>query len=121
MQPLTNVDISVIVFPSIFLGVMFGYFIGEMVSLRMIDRGVLSLIVSSISGIIISLLLDYLIPITALEVLLSSISVLGGIILGLVYNWTPPPEPARKSHIIYEPYDDEDFERELNESMRGSQ
>jgi hypothetical protein len=39
----------------------------------------------------------------------------------LVYNWTPPPEPARKSHIIYEPYDDEDFERELNESMRGSQ
>jgi len=121
MQSIATLDITIIVFPSILLGIMLGYFIGEMTSLRMIDRVVLSLIACSIGGVIVSFLLNFLIPITTLVILLSSISVLGGIILGLVYNWTPPQEPARRSHIIFEPYDDEDFERELNESLRGSQ
>jgi uncharacterized protein YacL len=121
MQPMTTLDISFIVFPSILIGTVLGYSIGTMVSLRMIDRVAISLIACSISGVIISFLLSYIVQITASEVLLSAISVMGGIILGLVYNWTPPPKASRTSHIIYEPYDDEDFERELNESMRGSQ
>jgi hypothetical protein len=119
MQPITTLDITTVAFPSILLGILLGYFIGEMTSLRLIDRVGLALIASALSGIIISLLLNSIIPITAFEVLLSSISVLGGLIIGLSYNWTPPPESSRRSHIIYEPYDDEDFEREIEESLRG--
>jgi hypothetical protein len=100
---------------------MFGYFIGEMSSLRMIDRIVLSIIVSSISGIILSLLFNYILPVTTFSVFLAAISVLGGLILGLAYNWKSPRETAKKSHIIFEPYDDEDFDREIEESLRGKQ
>ena len=119
MQPITNLDIAIIVFPSILLGILFGYFIGEMRGLRMMDRVALSLIACVIGGIVVSFLLNYLMQITTLTTLLSSISVLGGIILGLAYNWMPPEESARRSHIIFEPYDDEDFEREIEESLRG--
>jgi hypothetical protein len=110
MQPMTTLDISFIVFPSILIGIVLGYYIGTMGSLRTIDRAAISLITCSFSGVLISFLFSYIIQITILEVLLSAISVLGGIILGLVYNWTPPPEASQISHIIYEPYDDEDFE-----------
>jgi hypothetical protein len=119
MQPITTIDITIVVFPSILLGIMFGYLIGELTSLRLIVRVGFSLIASILCGVILSLLLNSFVPISVLEVLLSSISVLGGIIVGLGYNWTPPPELGRRSHIIYEPYDDEDFEREMEESLRG--
>ena len=121
LQPVTTIDITTIILPSILVGLMFGYFIGEMSSLRMTDRIALSIIVSSISGFILSLLFNYIIPITAFSVFLAAISVLGGLIVGLWYNWTPPRETTRRSHIIYEPYDDEDFEREIEESLRGKQ
>jgi hypothetical protein len=116
MQPVTTIDISIVILPSILLGVVIGYFIGEMRSLRVIDRILLSIIASSISGVIISLLLNSIVPITTFSVVLSAMSVLGGLILGLWYNWTSPAEPSPKSHIIYE-YDDDEFDREIDQAL----
>lgn len=119
MQPITTIDITIIILPGILIGAAFGYAIGEMSSLRIFERIILSVVASTLLGIILSLFFNYLLPITTFSVFLSVISVLGGLILGLSYNWTPPPERSRKSHIIYEPYDDEDFEREIEESLGG--
>jgi hypothetical protein len=116
MQPVTTIDITTVVLPSILLGVLLGYFIGEMSSLRIIDRVVLSVLASSITGVIMSLLLNSILPLTTFTVFLSAISVLGGLILGLWYNWTPPSTPAPKHHIIYE-YDDDEFEREIDQAL----
>lgn len=116
MQPVTTVDISIVVLPSILLGVVIGYFIGEMKSLRVIDRILLSIIASTFAGVIIALLLNSILPTTTFSVVLSAMSVLGGLILGLWYNWTSPSEQSPKSHIIYE-YDDDEFDREIDRAL----
>lgn len=121
MQPITNLELTAIVFPSILLGIMLGYFIGTMRSLRIVGRAALSLVLSIIGGVIFSLLFDFFIPISTYTVLLSTISILGGAILGLVYNWIPPDEHVRENHIIYESDDDEEFDREIKESLGGRQ
>lgn len=119
MQPVTTVDITIIILPGIIIGAAFGYALGEMSSLRIIERIVISVVASLILGIVLSLIFNYLLPITTFSVFLAVISVLGGLVFGLSSNWNPPPELSRKSHIIYEPYDDEDFEREIEESLGG--
>lgn len=121
MQPISTLEISTVILPSILLGVMYGYSIGTMRSYRIAGRAALTLIVSIISGVLLSIPLAYFVPISTFTILLSSLSVLGGTILGLFYNWTPPEEPVRKSHIIYETDDDEEFDREIKESLGGKQ
>jgi hypothetical protein len=44
----------------------------------------------------------------------------GGYILGMALNWKSPPKSGPKSHIIYEPDDDDDFDREIEEALGGS-
>jgi len=92
-----------------------------MKSLRMTERIVLAIIISTIFGVIFALLYNYILPISYFSVFLAAISFLGGLILGLGYNWPESSEPPRSSHIIYEPYDDEDFDREIEEALRGKQ
>ncbi|RDE15947.1 MAG: hypothetical protein C4K48_02875 [Candidatus Thorarchaeota archaeon] len=121
MQPINTLEISTVILPSILLGVMLGYSIGTMRSYGIARRAALVLILSIISGVILLIPLAYVVPISTFTVLLSSLSVLGGAILGLFYNWTPPVEPVRKSHIIYETDDDEEFDREIKESLGGKQ
>lgn len=121
MQPINTLEISTVILPSILLGVMLGYSIGTMRSHRIAGRAVLTLILSITSGLILSIPLAYFVPISTFTVLLSSLSVLGGAILGMFYNWTPPEEPARKSHIVYDADDDEEFDKEIKESLGGKQ
>ena len=45
------------------------------------------------------------------------LSYLGGYALGAVANWAPLPEKPAKRHIIYEPDDDDEFDREIEEAM----
>ncbi len=92
-----------------------------MKSLRMAERIVLAIIISAIFGVILAILFNYTLPISYFSIFLAEISFLGGLVLGLGYNWPEASEPTRSSHIIYEPYDDEDFEREIEEALRGKQ
>ncbi len=121
LQPVTTIDITIIILPGIILGTIFGFGIGEMKNLRTADRIVLAIIVSSLFGIILALLFNYALPISYFSVFLGTISFLGGLIFGLAYNWPEASESAQRSHIVYEPDDDEDFEREIEEAFRGKQ
>jgi len=121
MQPINTLEISTVILPSILLGVILGYSMGTMRSYGIAKRAALTLILSIIGGAILLIPLAYFLPISTFTVLLSSLSVLGGAILGLFYNWTPPEESVRKSHIIYEADDDDEFDREIRESLGGKQ
>jgi len=43
----------------------------------------------------------------------------GGYGLGMFLNWAPPINTKPKNHIIYEPDDDDDFDREIEEALGG--
>lgn len=117
MQPVTTIDISIIILPSILLGVLFGYFVGEMTRLSMTNRAILSIVLSIIGGTFISFLLSSILTISLLTIFLSITAALGGIILGIWYNWTPPSKTIAASHIIYEYDEEEEFEREVDRAL----
>ena len=45
---------------------------------------------------------------------------IGGYFLGLFFNWAPPADSGPKQHIIYEPDDDDAFDREIEEALGGT-
>lgn len=110
-------DIALIGLPALLLGLVIGYVIGGMPNLRLIDRIGLGIIISGIGGLIFSLLVSFFFPITSLEMIFIILAFVGGYTLGLFLNWTPPIDLGPKSHIIYEPDDDDAFDREIDEAL----
>jgi hypothetical protein len=120
MQVAPTLDIAFIGLPGLFIGLVLGYLIGGMKSLRIIDRFGLGLAISGVGGLILSLLMSFFIEISPLSMLLVVLAFGGGYILGLSLNWKSPFKPSPKHHIIYEPDDDDAFDREIEEALGGN-
>ena len=43
----------------------------------------------------------------------------GGVILGMILNWKPYLYEYTKQHIVYEIDDDEEFDRKIEEALKG--
>ena len=121
MQVTHSLDIALIGIPGLLIGLVIGYIIGGMSSFRLIDRIGLGTIISGIGGLILSLLLSLYFPINSPEILFIILAFAGGYGLGLFLNWTPPKTSKPKNHIIYEPEDDDDFDREIEEALGGQE
>lgn len=123
MQVAPTLDTALLGVPGIFIGLFLGYFIGGNESFRAIDRIGLGIISSIFGGVITTVVLMIFIPtIATLEAIFIILSYFGGYALGAVSNWAPEPEKAPKRHIVYEPDDDDDaFDREIEETLRGGQ
>ncbi len=127
MQIGSTLDATILGGPGIVIGLIFGYALAGMTSLNASYRIGLGVIVSFFGGLITSLLFMSE-PITTFiaftvgpfEVLLIIVSYFGGYALGAIANWAPLPEKPPKRHIVYEPEDDDEFDRELEEAMGGS-
>jgi hypothetical protein len=119
MQVAPTLDIALVGLPGILLGVMAGYFIGGIPSLRLIDRIALGIIISGAGGLILSFAIGSFLLIGPLEIIFVVLSFAGGYILGLFLNWKSPVETKRKQHIIYESEDDDAFDREIEEALGG--
>ena len=124
MQAIPNQDVAILGVPGLFIGMIFGYFLGGMEDLSFNYRIGLGIIISFFGGMITSLLfltatLELSTPIATLEVILIILSYFGGYALGAVANWAPLPEKPQERHIIFEPDDDDDFDREIEEAMGG--
>ncbi|MHA2023774.1 MAG: hypothetical protein ACTSWQ_08955 [Candidatus Thorarchaeota archaeon] len=119
MQVTPTLDIALVGLPGFFLGLVMGYMIGGMTSLRLVDRIGLSIVISGVGGLILSLAISFFISITSFVTVFIILAFVGGISLGLVLNWTPPVGSGPKSHIIYEPDDDDAFDREIEEALGG--
>jgi hypothetical protein len=119
MQAPPTLDIALVGVPGLLLGLVIGYVIGGMPSFRVLDRIFLGIVISGIGGLVLSLVINFFIPITSLEIFFIVLAFLGGYILGLFLNWTPPIKTETKQHIIYEPEDDDAFDREIEEALGG--
>ncbi|MBN2229384.1 MAG: hypothetical protein JW779_07290 [Candidatus Thorarchaeota archaeon] len=119
MQPTSILDIAYISAPSLIVGMILGYVFGDLGTLRSIQRIGLTIFSSIWGGLIIAILLAPFFTVGTFEILISIVSFLGGSIIGLSSNWTPPKEKSRKSHIIYEPDDEDDFDRQIEEALKG--
>lgn len=111
----------------IITGLVFGYFICGMPSLSLDYRIGLGIIVSPLVGLITgSLLIALNSPYfsfppesEAFAFLLLALSNFGGYFLGAVANWAPLPEKAPERHVVFEPDEDDQFDREIEEAMGG--
>ena len=126
MQGTPNIDVAILGVPGILIGLLLGYIIGGMTSLNFGYRIGLGIVFSSFGGMITALVFssdpirDFLpFVVGPFEFILIIVSYLGGYVLGAVSNWAPLPEKAAKRHIIFEPDDDEDFDREIEEALGG--
>ena len=126
MQVIPTLDVAILGVPGLLIGLFFGYVLGGMTSLSFDYRIGLGIIISFFGGMITSLIgytlftMGFLfIPITTFEVILIILSYFGGYALGAVANWAPQPEKPPKRHIIFEPDDDDDFDKEIEEAVGG--
>jgi hypothetical protein len=126
MQGTPTTDVAFLGVPGLLIGLLFGYVLGGMSSLSFNYRIGLGFIISFFGGFITGLLFiseplnSYLtFPVGTFELIFMILSYLGGYILGAVSNWAPLPEKPPKRHIIFEPDDDDDFDREIEEALGG--
>ncbi len=117
MQVTQTLDIAFLGIPGLLIGLVIGYVIGGLSSFRMIDRLGFGLIISGIGGLILSLLINTFIPFYSFEAVFIVLAFAGGYYLGLFLNWTPLIIPKPKNHIIYEPDDDDAFDKEIEEVL----
>jgi hypothetical protein len=120
MQATPTLDVALVGIPGLLIGLILGYIIGGMKDFRLIDRVGLGIIISGIGGILLSLAIGFFIPITSPEIFFIVLSFVGGYAFGLFLNWTPPVSKKKKHHIIYEPDDEDAFDREIEEALGGS-
>lgn len=119
MQVAHTLDIAFLGIPGLVIGLVIGYFIGGLSSFRLIDRFGLGIIISGIGGLILSLAMGFFIELYSLEILFIILAFVGGYFLGLFLNWTPPENSKPTNHIIYEPDDDDAFDREIERALSG--
>jgi hypothetical protein len=118
MQGLEYAQLMVYGIPGILLGFVLGYLIGGSSSLRFLERIGIGVAVGIMGGIILSLFIAVLITPNDFSILLSIIATSTGIIFGEMMNWSPIEKAGSKSHIIFNPEeDDEEFERQLKSFM----
>lgn len=123
VQVVPSIDLASLGIPGILIGLVAGFFLGGLDSINSIYRILFGVLVNIIGGLILSLLISYSIyPLNSLEFLFLVLSLFGGFILGLFLNWRPYLHTSRKSHIIYNPEeDDEEFDRQIEEVLNGKE
>ena len=121
MQVAPTIDTAILGVPGILIGLLLGYIFGGYESFRAIDRIGMGIISSIFAGVITTVILMIYVSLNTFEAIFIVLSYLGGYALGAASNWAPTPEKAPKSHIIYEPDDDDDeaFDREIEETLSG--
>lgn len=120
MQIAPTLDTALLGVPGILIGLLLGYIFGGYESFRAIDRIGMGIISSIFAGVITSVILMIYVPLTTYEAIFIVLSYFGGYILGAASNWAPTPEKPPKTHIVYEPDDDDEaFDREIEETLRG--
>jgi hypothetical protein len=122
-SPLQDLEIfSSIVygFPPIIFGTFFGYILGSKEKIPSVYRALLCAIISVGGGYLLAqYALDLLIPVTFNFIILSIMGFAGGVILGMILNWKPYQHVPIPQHILYEPEDEEEFDKELDDAIHG--
>ncbi|MFW9793407.1 MAG: hypothetical protein ACFFEE_03820 [Candidatus Thorarchaeota archaeon] len=120
MQVAPTLDMALLGVPGILIGLFLGYFFGGYENFRTVEKIGMGIISSIFAGVITTVILMIYLPLTTFEAIFIVLAYFGGYFLGAASNWAPPPEKPPKRHIVYEPDVDEDeFDREIEEALRG--
>ena len=120
MQAFLEISVLIIGVAAIILGMIMGYLLGGQSNLKPVDRVLVGAISGFIGGIIINIVLEsILLPIDS-TLLISILSCLGGVFFGESINWAPPPKRAPKRHVFFDLDEEEEFDREIEEALRGT-
>ncbi len=124
MQGTPTIDVAILGVPGLLIGLLFGYVFGGMDSLSFNYRIGLGIIISFFAGLITGILFyseplrSYLLfEVGTFEVILIILSYLGGYAIGAIANWAPLPEKPPKRHVIFELDDDDEFDKEIEETI----
>lgn len=108
-------------FPPIIVGLFFGYILGNKEKIPYLYRGLLCAIISVVGGYFLAQYgLNYLLPVTFNFIVLTIMGFAGGVILGMILNWKPYLYEYTTQHIVYEIDDDEEFDRKIEEALKGN-
>ena len=121
MQVALNESTIIYIVPSIIIGAVVGYAIGGRTNLIATERILYGGIVSLIGGIMTALIIASFFQPDQFSFLLAVLSFAGGSAFGMGVNWTATPKKEAKRHVIFEPEDDEEFDREIEDAFKGSQ
>ncbi|MFW9926483.1 MAG: hypothetical protein ACFFDM_06910 [Candidatus Thorarchaeota archaeon] len=121
MQVTPTPDMAILGIPGVVIGLILGNYFGGFESFRAVDRIGIGIISSIFLGVISTVVMKIFIDLTTFEAIFIVLSYFGGYILGAASNWAPTPKKSSKSHIIYEPDDDDDeaFDREIEDALSG--
>ena len=120
MQVPPTIDMAILGVPGIIIGLGLGYFFGGYENFRAIDRFGMGIISSIFAGVITTVVMMINIPLSTFEAIFIVLSYFGGYCIGALSNWAPTPEKAPKTHIIYEPDDDDEgFDKEIDDALSG--
>ncbi len=97
-----------------------GYLIGGRSSLKPVDRVLLGSIMGLIAGFVITIILGPMFPIGDTMMLISVIACVVGALFGESMSWAPMPPKPPKRHVYFELDDEDDFDKEIEDSLRGS-
>ncbi|MFW9809424.1 MAG: hypothetical protein ACFFE6_08605 [Candidatus Thorarchaeota archaeon] len=120
MQVAPTLDMAVLGVPGVVIGLILGYYFGGFERFGALDRIVMGIISSIFLGVISTVAMMTFLDLSTFEAVFIVLSYFGGYVLGAASNWAPTPEKPLKRHIIYEPDDDEAFDREIEEALSGS-
>ncbi len=104
--------------PSLLVGLGSGYVIGGQGQLSVRDRLAIISSFGFIGGLIMGMFLVAFSTVTGTYFFgLQILSCIGGTVVGAASNWVPVGESGLTSYVVFDPDDDEEFDRQIDEAL----
>lgn len=103
--------------PALLVGLLAGYSFGGHKSLTRAERIGFGFVICVLSGLVMTFLLAPFAPVSMPNVLIQVLSFSAGYVFGALNNWAPIESRAPKRHVVFEPEDDEEFDREVDKAL----
>lgn len=107
--------------PALLIGLGSGYVLAGQSQLSNRDRAAILLASGVMGGLIIGMLLVGFSPLSgSYYFALQIMSCTGGIAVGAASNWVPTKKAPKTSYVTFNPDDDEEFDRQIEEALGGT-
>ncbi|RDE12784.1 MAG: hypothetical protein C4K49_09540 [Candidatus Thorarchaeota archaeon] len=103
--------------PALLIGLLAGYSFGGHKSLTRAERLGFGLVICVLSGLVMTFLLAPFAPVAMPNVLVQVLSFSFGYVFGAFNNWAPIESRAPKRHVVFEPEDDDEFDKEVDKAL----
>ena len=103
----------------VLIGIIAGFPLGGMRTIQSPNRILIAIFVGVSIGVVFSLAVAPFVSPTTISYILAVTVSTGGTMMGMALNWTKSNPKGAKHHIIYEPDDEDSFDREIENALKG--